>query len=66
MDESERLEYLNQKGKEAMEKYLDRRSVIFVEEAIANYNERHGVKKTRQYLQYMLDYLHEFETEEKN
>jgi hypothetical protein len=27
-------------------------------------NGRHGVKKTRQYLQYMLEYLEEFETEE--
>lgn len=50
----------------AAEAFLDRRSLIFIEEAIANYNGRHGVKKTRQYLEYMLEYLEEFETEEKN
>ena len=49
----------------AAEAFLDRRSLIFIEEAIANYNGRHGVKKTRQYLEYMLEYLEEFETEEK-
>lgn len=50
----------------AAEAFLDRRSLIFIEEAIAHYNGRHGVKKTRQYLQYMLEYLEEFETEEKD
>ena len=50
----------------AAEAFLDRRSLIFIEEAIANYNGRHGVKKTRQYLEYMLEYLEEFETEEKD
>jgi len=50
----------------AAEKYLDRRALIFIEEAIAHYNGRYGVKKTRQYLQYMLEYLEEFETEERN
>ena len=50
----------------AAELYLDRRALIFIEEAIANYNARHGVKKTRQYLEYMLEYLEEFETEERN
>lgn len=50
----------------AAENFLDRRALIFLEEAIAHYNGRHGVKKTRQYLQYMLDYLEEFETEERN
>lgn len=52
------------KAIDATEKFLDRRALIFIEEAIAHYNGRHGVKKTRQYLQYMLDYLEEFETEE--
>lgn len=56
---------LNKKVGEATDKFLDRRALIFIEEAIANYNGRHGVKKTRQYLQYMLDYLEEFETEER-
>lgn len=50
----------------AAELHLDRRALIFLEEAIASYNGRHGIKKTRQYLQYMLDYLEEFETEERN
>jgi hypothetical protein len=58
-------EELNKKVGEATDKFLDRRALIFIEEAIANYNGRHGVKKTRQYLQYMLDYLEEFETEER-
>jgi hypothetical protein len=57
-------EELDKKVGEATEKFLDRRALIFIEEAIANYNGRHGVKKTRQYLQYMLEYLEEFETEE--
>jgi hypothetical protein len=56
---------LNKKVGDATDKFLDRRALIFIEEAIANYNGRHGVKKTRQYLQYMLDYLEEFETEER-
>jgi hypothetical protein len=58
-------EELNKKVGEATDKFLDRRALIFIEEAIANYNGRHGVKKTRQYLQYMLEYLEEFETEER-
>ena len=57
---------LNKKVGDATDKFLDRRALIFIEEAIAHYNGRHGVKKTRQYLEYMLDYLEEFETEEKN
>lgn len=56
---------LDRKVQDATEKFLDRRALIFLEEAIAHYNGRHGVKKTRQYLQYMLDYLEEFETEER-
>jgi len=59
-------EELDKKVGEATDKFLDRRALIFIEEAIANYNGRHGVKKTRQYLQYMLEYLEEFETEEKD
>ena len=57
---------LNKKVGDATDKFLDRRALIFIEEAIAHYNGRHGVKKTRQYLQYMLEYLEEFETEEKD
>jgi len=56
---------VEKKAIDATEKFLNRRALIFIEEAIANYNGRHGVKKTRQYLQYMLDYLEEFETEER-
>lgn len=55
---------VEKKAIDATEKFLDRRALIFIEEAIAHYNGRHGIKKTRQYLQYMLDYLEEFETEE--
>ena len=56
---------LDRKVQDATEKFLDRRALIFLEEAIAHYNGRHGIKKTRQYLQYMLEYLEEFETEER-
>ena len=49
----------------AAEDFLDRRALIFIEEAIAHYMGRHGTKKTRQYLEYMLEYLEEFETEER-
>lgn len=59
-------EELNNRAISATEKFLDRRALIFIEEAIAHYGDRYGIKKTRQYLQYMLDYLEEFETEEKN
>ena len=59
-------EDLNRKALSATDKFLDRRALIFIEEAIAHYNGRYGVKKTRQYLQYMLEYLEEFETEEKD
>lgn len=58
------MDELNKKVQDATDKFLDRRALIFIEEAIANYSARHGVKKTRQYLTYMLDYLHEFEREE--
>lgn len=58
------MDELNKKVQDATDKFLDRRALIFIEEAIANYVGRHGVKKTRQYLTYMLDYLHEFEREE--
>ena len=61
-----KYEDLNRKCLLATDKFLDRRALIFIEEAIAHYNGRHGVKKTRQYLQYMLEYLEEFETEERN
>lgn len=50
----------------AAELYLDRRALIFIEEAISHYMGRHGAKKTRDYLMYMLEYLKEFETEEKD
>lgn len=65
MNEPEYVNQVNEKTLEATEKFLDRRALIFIEEAIAHYNRRHGVKKTRQYLQYMIDYLEEFETEER-
>ena len=58
------MDELDKKVQDATDKFLDRRALIFIEEAIANYNGRHGVKKTRQYLTYMLEYLHEFEREE--
>jgi len=56
---------LNKQVLSATDKFLDRRALIFLEEAIAHYIGRHGVKKTRQYLEYMLEYLNEFETEER-
>lgn len=56
---------LDKKVLDATDKFLDRRALIFIEEAIAHYIGRHGVKKTRQYLEYMLEYLNEFETEER-
>jgi hypothetical protein len=64
MNKPEYVNQVNEKTLEATEKFLDRRALIFIEEAIAHYNGRHGVKKTRRYLQYMLEYLEEFETEE--
>lgn len=59
------LNKLNKQIEDATEKFLDRRALIFIEEAISNYMDRHGVKKTRQYLEYTLEFLNEFETEEK-
>lgn len=53
---------LDEKGLLATEKFLDRRARIFIEEAIAHHNGRFGVKKTREYLKDMIDYLEEFET----
>lgn len=58
-------ENLNKQVFSATEKFLDRRALIFLEEAIAHYVGRHGVKSTRQYLEYMLEYLNEFETEDR-
>jgi predicted metal-dependent hydrolase len=57
----ERINNINEKALDATEKFLDRRALIFIEEAIAHYNGRFGVKETRRYLKYMLDYLEEFE-----
>lgn len=57
---------LDDKCRSAAELFLDRRALIFIEEAIGHYVARHGVKKTRQYLEYMIEYLSEFETEEKD
>ena len=54
-------EELNRKALEATEKFLDRRALIFLEEAISHYMARHGAKKTRDYMQYMNEYLKEFE-----
>lgn len=59
------MDELDKYCRSAAEDFLDRRALIFIEEAIAHYNARHGVKKTRQYLEYMLEYLEEFETEER-
>lgn len=59
----EEKELLNSRVADATDKFLDRRALIFLEEAIAHYIGRHGVKSTRQYLEYMLEYLNEFETE---
>lgn len=59
------MDELNRKVQDATEKFLDRRALIFIEEAIAHYSARHGIKKTRQYLEYMLEYLNEFETEDR-
>ena len=47
---------------DASEKFLDRRALIFIEEAIAHYNARFGVRETQNYLAYMIDYLEEFKT----
>jgi hypothetical protein len=58
----EHINAVNNKALDATDKYLDRRALIFIEEAIAHYNGRFGVKETRRYLQYMLEYLEEFET----
>lgn len=65
MNEPEYVNQVNQKTLDAAEKFLDRRALIFIEESISHYIARHGVKKTRQYLEYMLEYLEEFETEER-
>jgi hypothetical protein len=56
----EEKELLNSRVADATEKFLDRRALIFLEEAIAHYIGRHGVKKTQDYLRYMIDYLDEF------
>jgi|SanBayMetagenome_1026888.scaffolds.fasta_scaffold21826_3 hypothetical protein len=58
-------EELNNRGLDATEKFLDRRALIFLEEAIAHYIGRYGVKKTQDYLRYQLEYLDEFRTEDK-
>lgn len=57
-------EELNNRGLDATEKFLNRRALIFIEEAIAHYVGRYGVKKTQDYLRYQLEYLDEFRTEE--
>lgn len=57
---------LDEKALLATDKFLDRRALIFIEEAISNYIGRHGVGKTRHYLESMINYLSEFETEEKD
>lgn len=62
MTEREHIDEVNDKALDATEKFLDRRALIFIEEAIAHYNGRFGVKETRRYLQYMLEFLKEFET----
>ncbi len=57
---------LDEKGLLATEKFLDRRALIFIEEAISNYIGRHGVEKTCIYLQEMIEYLSEFNHKEKD
>lgn len=59
-------EELDRQAQIAINKHLDRRALIFIEEAISNYIGRHGVKRTRQYLSEMIDYLNEFEREGNN
>ena len=66
MKDENYIKKINEKALDATDKFLDRRALIFIEEAISNYIGRHGVKKTREYLVYMLDYLAEFETERKS
>lgn len=48
---------------DASEKFLDRRALIFIEEAIAHYIGRYGIEKTQEYLRYQIEYLEEFRTE---
>ena len=55
---------LDEKALLATEKFLDRRALIFIEEAISNYIGRHGVGKTCDYLESMIEYLSEFSHEE--
>ena len=56
---------LNDKALLATDKFLDRRALIFIEEAIGHYAARHGIEKTCVYLEYMIEYLSEFNHEEK-
>lgn len=60
MSEHDRL---NEKALDATEKFKDRRAIIFIQEAIANYIDRFGIKETRRHLHYMLDFLEEFESD---
>lgn len=57
-------EELDKKGLDATEKFLDRRALIFIEEAIAHYVGRYGVKKAQEYLRYQIEFLEEFVTGE--
>lgn len=61
MNDWEHVRNVSNKALDATDKFLDRRARIFIEEAIAHHNGRFGVKETRRYLKYMLDYLEEFE-----
>jgi hypothetical protein len=58
------MDNLDKYCQDASEKFLDRRAMIFIEEAIAHYIGRYGVKKTQEYLRYQLEYLDEFRTKE--
>lgn len=51
------IDKLNEKIQDAVDKFHDRRALIFIEEAIAYYNERHGIEKTIHYLKEMIDFL---------
>ena len=62
---NKRHEEIDRMGEAGIQRRLARRSLIFLEEAIEHYVGVHGVKKTRHYLKYMLDYLEEFETGEE-
>ena len=58
-DDSEFIK-LSETSKKATELFLDRRALIFIEEAMAYYHERHGTEETIHYLQEQIDYFEQF------